>query len=534
MICPDDNRYALHSFLQKPPAERLQSIGDSYRFYLDTGVWMLSSKAVAVLMKKCGWNEDGQAFEGNMPLCYDLYSAFGQALGQKPSVADPEVSALSSAVLPLSDARFYHFGTNRSLLASVSQLTNPAADQRSIGHASMESHVGPVIQHSRVDCALTPDNRYIWIDNAVVPEGWRFTERNVVTGAPPNDWRLILEPGRCLDFVAIDERRVCIRFYGFDDAFRGALAAPETEWLGARASSWFEKRGLVLEGCGLDGSEDIQAAALFPVVDRDELSAELVQWLLADAPGDAGPPKGWPDAPRVSARELLHTAGTALWAARRRQGLSEEWKRLQREGWTDACARLDLEATAECAAALEWDMGAPAETDGLAAVHNSMFRFAVARRRQDAQADTYEKDAFESLRRLMIEQMELSPVYPRRNVLDDQIVWGRSPIRLDLAGGWTDTPPYCLEHGGCVANMAGDLNGQPPIQVFARISEDPAVVLRSIDLGIDERIETYEDLARYAMLGSGFGIARAALCLAGLEPRFHREGGCGTLRKQLE
>ena len=33
---------------------------------------------------------------------------------------------------------------------------------------------------------------------------------------------------------------------------------------------------------------------------------------------------------------------------------------------------------------------------------------------------------------------------PYLNVYSDQIVWGRSPVRIDVAGGWTDTPPYSL------------------------------------------------------------------------------------------
>ena len=124
------------------------------------------------------------------------------------------------------------------------------------------------------------------------------------------------------------------------------------------------------------------------------------------------------------------------------------------------------------------------------------------------------------------------PKVPSRNILDDQIVWGRSPARLDLAGGWSDTPPYCLEHGGQVVNIAVDLNGQPPVQAFARVCEAPRIVLHSIDLGISESVETYEDLLKATDLG-GFSIARAALRLAGFDPMFHRDGGARTLRDQL-
>jgi galactokinase/mevalonate kinase-like predicted kinase len=105
-------------------------------------------------------------------------------------------------------------------------------------------------------------------------------------------------------------------------------------------------------------------------------------------------------------------------------------------------------------------------------------------------------------------------------------------VRLDLAGGWTDTPPYCLEHGGCVLNMAVDLNGQPPIQVFIRPIPLPQLVLRSIDLGVGESLTTHEDVGNVQALGSPFAIARAALALAGFHPRFNGASH-GTLADQL-
>jgi galactokinase/mevalonate kinase-like predicted kinase len=56
-------------------------------------------------------------------------------------------------------------------------------------------------------------------------------------------------------------------------------------------------------------------------------------------------------------------------------------------------------------------------------------------------------------------------------------------VRIDIAGGWTDTPPYCLLEGGNVVNFAIELNGQPPLQTFIRPSKELRIVLRSIDLG---------------------------------------------------
>ena len=126
-----------------------------------------------------------------------------------------------------------------------------------------------------------------------------------------------------------------------------------------------------------------------------------------------------------------------------------------------------------------------------------------------------------------------TPITPHLSVYPDQIVWGRSPVRIDLAGGWTDTPPYCLMEGGNVVNIAIELNGQPPLQTFVKPCREPHIVLRSIDLGAREVIETYEQLAEYNKVGSPFSIPKAALALAGFLPAFSQEN-FSSLRQQLE
>ena len=106
-------------------------------------------------------------------------------------------------------------------------------------------------------------------------------------------------------------------------------------------------------------------------------------------------------------------------------------------------------------------------------------------------------------------------------------------MRIDLAGGWTDTPPYCLMEGGSVVNIAIELNGQPPLQTYVKPCRDLHIVLRSIDLGAVEVIETFEQLAAYNKVGSPFSIPKAALALAGFLPAFCAEN-YKTLHDQLE
>ena len=137
-----------------------------------------------------------------------------------------------------------------------------------------------------------------------------------------------------------------------------------------------------------------------------------------------------------------------------------------------------------------------------------------------------------------LETTILSPLLKERVVSeftlsDDQVVWGRAPVRMDLAGGWTDTPPYCLEYGGSVLNMALNLNGQPPIQVFARRTREYTIRLHSIDLGKQEVLTTYDEASDYKNIGGGFSIAKAALALAGFHPRFNGDS-FPTLKAQLK
>jgi galactokinase/mevalonate kinase-like predicted kinase len=169
------------------------------------------------------------------------------------------------------------------------------------------------------------------------------------------------------------------------------------------------------------------------------------------------------------------------------------------------------------------------------AVHYEMFRGAIARiRRESDKAGLHESRAFATLREQIIQEARLSPAFPKREVLDDQIIWGHSPVRVDLAGGWSDTPPYCLENGGKVLNLALDINGQSPVQVFAKLGERHDIVLRSIDLGVERRIQSFEELDTYENPRDPFSLAKAALALAGFLPRFHASGEFETLCDQLK
>lgn len=525
-------------FLQKPAPARTRELAQQHLFMFDTGMWLLSERAVKILLERCGWDESAGQFTGGRAANYEFYSRFALALGTKPTENDPLINSLSCAVVTLNDAGFYHFGTCAQMIESVSALQNLILDETKLGSSTGSRHPDQYLQNTTFACPLRrEENHTLWVENSVVPVTWQIACEHVLTGVPENDWKLQLEPGVCLDFVPVGETDFAIRAYGFRDSFSGKLGDVNTKWLGRPASEWFVARGLNPTECGLDLDADIQLCTLFPALPCGEITGAFIEWLFAKQPvQNASFATRWTTAARWSAQQLCEGANAKrLYAQRAELGCRSLAPLMKNFRWS-IFYRLDLEATARAFAPTKQplpELDFTGHDEPLAAVHDQMFRSAVSRHRQQAGGEKFEAAAFGLLRDLIVRSTQLSPARPRLNAQEDQIIWARSPVRFDLAGGWTDTPPYCLEFGGAVLNVAADLNGQPPVQVFAKLCERPELIVRSIDLGVEERLRTYAELDTYDKPGSAFALAKAALALAGFLPRFHADGGFDSLEKQL-
>jgi galactokinase/mevalonate kinase-like predicted kinase len=528
-----DDKEQITFFLQKPSIASIGDYSDSHRFLIDTGVWILSARAVSVLMKKCGWIADEQKFIGGRPAPYDLYSTFGPALGTAPTETDPDIATLSCAVVELPDPKFLHFGTTRQLIESVGEITT--AKRQVVPHGNGRTN-GRFIINAACDASLDTINT-VWIEGANIPASWRLSGGNVLTGISGNDEELELPDGMCLDVVPVSGGAYCLRWYGIDDSFSGTLDEPTTTWCNGPASAWFAARCIDLKTAGIESGVDIYDAPLFPVLSNDDLTSSFITWLTAFEPRDTSEfTKRWLGFERLSARDLRTRIDCERYIGDRRkmaQRYVHEWYTTNS---TQAIASLDLDTTAQLFAEgveLIPEGRINSEADPLTAASEAMFRATIIRHR-GGDGSVEETRAFHVLQEGILASLNQRLSAPTCGVHPDQIVWARSPIRLDLSGGWSDTPPYCLRYGGRVTNIAVDLNGQPPIQVFVRLSQDPVVSIKSIDLGLSVRIVTYEELDTFATPGSGFAIAKAALAIAGFLPKFHSGEKFESLEKQLQ
>jgi len=520
-FCKRSSPQQLEFMLQKPTPERIQELVGDYLFSLDIGIWLLSEKAVKLLCKKSGWDSSSQQFENGKVRNYDLYSSFGTALGSKPSGLDLEINALTVAIVPMPKGAFYHFGKNCDLLESTNRLQNIVTDQREIWHRKVKTHSDVFTQNALTDVGFNGDNAAIWIENSCIGKGWNIRHHHILTGIPENSWTIDLPTGICLDMIPIDENSWCIRPYGFDDSFSGAIGDAKTLWMGKPVKkNGFIKR--LLTENSLKENTDLQFAKIFPVISLDE-KKELIQALLLSDAGEYD--TMYCSSERLSASEIQERVNFERLNGQRLRFRAQNLKAIAKNYKQSVFYQLDLNDTAKhfVTGGIELPPPLPDDTVLFTQMHDKMFRARVLETRDlsfEAEALKYESEAFSLLSDSIVSEAKSSKVFPELNVMSDQIVWGRSPIRLDLAGGWSDTPPFCLLHGGKVFNMAVELNGQPPLQVFIKPSESFKITMRSIDLGVREDIDTFEQLAANDIVGSAFSIPKAALCLAGFHPDF--------------
>lgn len=520
-VCPREDPSRLEQMLQKPSTETLRRLTVESLFDIDVGIWLLSDRAVELLMRRCGWDPETERYHGDVPARYDLYGSFGLALGSRPSVPDPEIGSLTTAVVELSNGEFYHFGTTRELVASAWAIQNRVRDRKAIWTRNVKPHSTIFTQNSNVELRLTDAHTHLWIENSHLSSGWELEGDHVVTGVPTNHWKIRLPRGLCLDVTPVGDEHAALRPYGIDDSFRGALAQTTTRWLNQPFVEWLDARALTLDRCRLHADLDLYDAPIFPVVPVDDAALELLRWLL-DGTGDGR--ERWLGSERLSARELsMRTNLTRL--DRQRTALrARNWSRLAENHARSVFFQVDLDHAA-------WEFAAhdiplppalPAHEDPLYRSHDLMFRARAESHRGRSGAELREA-AFATLRESILRPLVAGKVMPSKDVYEDQIVWSRSPVRIDLAGGWTDTPPQSVLAGGSVVNLSLELNGQPPLQAFIRPIPEKHVSLRSIDLGEREVVTSYDDLAAHALVGSAFAIPKAALCLAGFHPDFCAE-----------
>ena len=154
--------------------------------------------------------------------------------------------------------------------------------------------------------------------------------------------------------------------------------------------------------------------------------------------------------------------------------------------------------------------------------------------RESITSEVLEERCFAEIRNTISEFARKSIIYNENRKIKKDVVTVRLPVRVNWGGGWTDTPPHCMEKGGVVLNAAITLRGELPIRIEIRKIPEYKVVLESKDAG---KAEEFTELAPLQRCNDPFDLMalhKAALITCGLiEPESRKEETKHTLKDIL-
>jgi len=568
--------HAVRLYLQKPSIEEQRGKGaiDSHgRSVLDIGVMSFDAGTASALAGVFSDYEDDVLAYG-----MDIYREVCCALGTEASVEQyletvrasgsrwPDESlrrlfgALHSIPMNLQvvpKCSFLHFGSTRQLISSGLILVRqegglPPADTVLVTNSAVcdQGWIG---------------GRDGWVEGCCISAPLTLAGSNVVTGVDirepqslPAGCSLDVTPGRGRDGSAV----FFVRCYGTEDSFKDRI------FLGRSIEQWTERTGITESDIWPGEPSTLWNARLFPAEAQTDAYRD---WLWMFDLDSATPEqlRAFAAADRYSCAEIAMRADLCAFHERRSEIRARELANDLRELLANdsGFSSSDLAATlrrvpdranvvaklleiARCEGDIDSGgyfiasralhslgdaikaLGHPSDAvvdeviprlweradDELRVWMKAYDIAAGGETRLRDWSDCLKRAAFRLLGEAIVRHVVKGRGRPTNVLLPDETVWGRAPARIEYAGGWTDTPPYTLEHGGDVLNSAVNLNGQPPIHCYCRVVREPYIRLASIDSGRTLMIRELGDLLDYGRPGDSFALAKAALALSGFAP----------------
>jgi len=315
-----------------------------------------------------------------------------------------------------------------------------------------------------------------------------------------------------------------IRAYGTEDDPKQPLDT--ATWFNRPVLETLQRLGLSVEDVwGSEEAPTLWNARLFPVATPDEAWA-CARWMMGYAGGNGYNNVQWRSAVRLSLAESAQCADGKVLAEMRSHRLQGIWQKTAvelAESGTDlrpllanlpglapaAAAGRSLRAHAE-----KLREGGPEELTH-AASHLAQAARLLSRAGFEREAEASEAAAFTCIQDAVCASAQASSERSLELWRFDK-VHVSAPPRIDLGGGWSDTPPFCFDWGGTVLNCALEINGAYPIETLIRRIDEPVIRCNSDGNGAAVEYRTSEELLAPCGPGSVFSIPRVALSLHGI------------------
>jgi len=524
----------VYTFLQKPLAAELRSAGgilSGNTVALDAGLMRFDPGVCSRL------SDAARALSSDVPFI-DLYEHITGALtGRwKASPEDhPALQRLASALdgVPfwccLVEGIFTHIGTTRSfqrLLTRGGALAHLDPRREFIDLAPFErDHEGLVVDSVLGGPEqLDRESVVIECDLDVPVRAARGSILHGLNGlAGPVDVPVDTVVHQVPVVLSGGNKACVVRVYGVSDDPKLPAASPDATWLGRPLSFAFQAFGFDAESvwAGLPPAErTLWNAALFPAGSLEE-AWDAACWLMGRETGyDVA---RWRASIRLSLADSSYHVDTAALADARNRRLQSTWQvaalALARSG-ADVRPMLAYPPSVPCLVAA----GRAVLADAVARSPQSLTEAAslyfkgslfLGRAGLVQGAEEAQTQAFACVQQAVDAASYDDPFGTAELVFHHRRVRVSAPPRVDLGGGWSDTPPFCLDWGGTVLNLAIALDGRFPIAAEVRRLQLPLLRFRAgrhrlelpLSAGLPDSLPP----------GSPFAIQLAALHMTGLD-----------------
>jgi fucokinase len=528
-----DDQGRVYAFLQKPSIEDVRAAGGLLpgdRVALDTGLLRFCPESAARLA--------GIPLAPDSP-AIDLYQHITMSLtGQwRPRASDaPALHAAHDALKGITfwcstvEGQFTHVGTTtlfRRLMTEETEFSRLYASHQRLGAASAE---GVRSSGVVIDCVFSAGAELG--PGSLAMECLLATPVRAGRGAVLHGLEDIHTPVEIPDDIVAHQGSVLLpdhpsgtvlRVYGVGDDPKLAVSTAAT-WFGRPILDELREHGIDPDMVWPDIPPDQRTfwnARLFPVTTPEE-AWSAARWMLRLKTDFSV--ERWLVLPRVSLAE------SALWADTAASTVSHS--RRSHANWKSIAAALALSGSdirpmlahapgiaplAEVGRSLS-QVAASCEASAPTQAASRYFQASLfcAHAGLSTEAGDNRRSAFRMVERAVAGGVSASFLNPPAPAWLHREVTVSAPPRIDLGGGWSDTPPFCLDWGGTVLNIALELEGEYPIQTAIRTIPEPVIRCASGEVGGLEEYRSIADIAREPEPGDPFLIPRTALRLTGM------------------
>jgi fucokinase len=482
-----DSRGQVTHLLQKPSVEALEAAGGlrpGGQALIDTGIWCFAGSAFADLAGIAAAADNPVELlvsRGQECSLYEEIAARwlpsrqtwlrGRPLGDRlvADVRPPLCATICEQLV------FLHFGTGTEVADHLGRDHQGLLARRVLSQDPGQVDPDAVVVESRCAIGAAVGAGSLVAGSSVGPHVY-IGRRCVVVDVDVDLSAEHVELGdhRALWQVAVGNDAWVTAVVGVDDNTKDTWK--NGRFLGGDAARWMRAHGVTAaELWASDAPQDGWSARLYPRLGVRSVSAALA-WMLTDNPRSDHPGGVvWRQAARLSLADLARQVDPD------RQAAAAQAHRLAL--LTDCLDRIAAGRRAGDVAAILRQLPVAARATAQRRAVQAVAAVTPAYRRHRLLGDLTGDDSayarsWQSVTDAVEAAVPAAATAPWVARPAGAIGRSQLPVRVDIAGGWTDTPPVCLDHPAKVLNLAVCLDGQRPIGAEITALAEPALDIR--------------------------------------------------------